>query len=291
MPSPGGSQSAGGSQSGQSSSSGSQSGSESGSQSGATVPSGSQAGLPPSRGDGGIGSEQGSQSGGDSSSGSDASDDGDASGAGGEDGLGGQQTAGGASGDGDGDSSAQSGGADSAGGRGGADGTDGEDGTGAEDGLADRGSGDGADGSGEWPEEGAGQAGTSEREGEFERALEEFDQLMGEEQEAIARTGVGSAADRAFEGAGGAGGNTDEVFGLPEGGGSVAAGGTSSEATMPQTAPGEVASEPPPTIEGCEDQDRVARQLCEAATEERDPFLRAALWNEYNEYRKILARQ
>jgi hypothetical protein len=31
--------------------------------------------------------------------------------------------------------------------------------------------------------------------------------------------------------------------------------------------------------------------LCEAATEEKDPFLRAALWNEYNEYRRILARQ
>lgn len=45
------------------------------------------------------------------------------------------------------------------------------------------------------------------------------------------------------------------------------------------------------TVEGCDDRDRVARQLCEAATKEDDPFLRAALWDEYNEYKKILARQ
>ena len=44
------------------------------------------------------------------------------------------------------------------------------------------------------------------------------------------------------------------------------------------------------TVEGCNDQDRVARQLCEAATKEDDPFLRAALWDEYNEYKKISAR-
>ena len=31
------------------------------------------------------------------------------------------------------------------------------------------------------------------------------------------------------------------------------------------------------------------RQLCEAATEEEDPFLRATLWEEYNEYKKVLA--
>ena len=44
------------------------------------------------------------------------------------------------------------------------------------------------------------------------------------------------------------------------------------------------------TVQGCNDQDRVARQLCEAATEENDPFLRAALWDEYNEYKKLIAR-
>ena len=46
-----------------------------------------------------------------------------------------------------------------------------------------------------------------------------------------------------------------------------------------------------PQVEGCEDVDKVARQLCEAATKEEDPFLRAALWDEYNEYKKIVARQ
>ena len=44
-------------------------------------------------------------------------------------------------------------------------------------------------------------------------------------------------------------------------------------------------------VEGCNDEDKVARQLCEAATEEGDPFLRAALWNEYNEYKNIILRQ
>jgi hypothetical protein len=67
---------------------------------------------------------------------------------------------------------------------------------------------------------------------------------------------------------------------------------SSAEPTVSQgTGPDGERSEPPATIEGCEDDDKVARQLCEAATEEKDPFLRAALWNEYNEYRRILARQ
>jgi hypothetical protein len=71
-------------------------------------------------------------------------------------------------------------------------------------------------------------------------------------------------------------------------GGSTTAAGTAGSA---QGGSADVADEPPATIEGCEDEDKVARQLCEAATEEKDPFLRAALWNEYNEYRRILARQ
>jgi hypothetical protein len=44
-------------------------------------------------------------------------------------------------------------------------------------------------------------------------------------------------------------------------------------------------------VKGCGEPDKVARQLCEAATQEKDPFLRAALWDEYNQYKKILARQ
>ena len=123
----------------------------------------------------------------------------------------------------------------------------------------------------------------------------------------MARTGTGTAADKAFEGAAG---NTNDVFGLPGAGGpgdtagdsatgevgstgGSAGGSTGSPGTggASQAGPTDVADEPPATIEGCEDTDKVARQLCEAATEEKDPFLRAALWNEYNEYRRILARQ
>ena len=44
-------------------------------------------------------------------------------------------------------------------------------------------------------------------------------------------------------------------------------------------------------VEGCEDNDPILRQLCEAATKEEDPFLRATFWEEYNEYKKILTRQ
>jgi hypothetical protein len=47
-------------------------------------------------------------------------------------------------------------------------------------------------------------------------------------------------------------------------------------------------AQPVATVQGCNDQDRVARQLCEAATQEDDPFLRAALWDEYNEYKKLI---
>jgi hypothetical protein len=158
------------------------------------------------------------------------------------------------------------------------------------EGSGSGGEGDGSDdpfGDGDGDGDGT-QAGSSEQSGAFERALEEFDELMGQEQEAIARTGVGSAADRVFQGA--AAGNTDEVFGLPEEGGGVGASGGSEPGTAPPI-PGGGNAEPTINVEGCEDPDKVARQLCEAATDEKDPFLRAALWNEYNEYRKILARQ
>jgi hypothetical protein len=86
--------------------------------------------------------------------------------------------------------------------------------------------------------------------------------------------------------------------GSADGGGTISTGGSSGGSTNStgpeggaQAGATDVADEPPATIEGCEDTDKVARQLCEAATEEKDPFLRAALWNEYNEYRRILARQ
>src|SRR5690606_19415794 len=107
----------------------------------------------------------------------------------------------------------------------------------------------------------------------------DFDRAMGEEQEAIARSGVGSAADEVF----GQAGQADPG----EAAGSVGAPGAAS--TQPQESDegssGEAAARVPVeettvSVEGCEDQDKVARQLCEAATKEQDPFLRAALWDE-----------
>ena len=140
-------------------------------------------------------------------------------------------------------------------------------------------------------------AGASEEEDAFNRALEEFDELMSQEQETLARTGGTTAADEAL---GQAAGGSGVIAGLPdaggageadtEGGGVLPGAGSSAAPTRVSRAP-DIPDEPPATVEGCEDDDRVARQLCEAATEENDPFLRAALWEEYSEYLKIIARE
>jgi hypothetical protein len=107
---------------------------------------------------------------------------------------------------------------------------------------------------------------------------------MGREQDEIAREGGGPAADsttqREGEGAG------DDGPGGPGGGGAQGGSGEGG-AAIRELGPDTAAAI---TIEGCNDQDRVARQLCEAATKEGDPFLRAALWDEYNEYKKLVAR-
>jgi hypothetical protein len=110
----------------------------------------------------------------------------------------------------------------------------------------------------------------------------------------MARTGVGSAADEVFREAGGAGGNdpASEDGEVGDQGGTTGA-ATEQSGEGGSSELGRVAPEEETTIavEGCNDQDKVARQLCEAATKEQDPFLRAALWDEYNEYKKIVARQ
>jgi hypothetical protein len=128
-------------------------------------------------------------------------------------------------------------------------------------------------------------------EGAFDRSLEEFDAIMGEEQEAMARAGVGTAADEAF-GAAGEIGNPLGTSEMPTGDGSQGA-EDGSDTDNPVLVRQDRFSneETAPPVEGCEDQDKVARQLCEAATEEQDPFLRAALWDEYNEYKTIILRQ
>jgi hypothetical protein len=115
---------------------------------------------------------------------------------------------------------------------------------------------------------------------------------MSKEQEAIARAGIGTAADEVLRGAG-QGGEVGEEPGSGVAGGGNSA-GQSSQADRAGGSndlgidPAEAAA---PSVQGCNDVDKVARQLCEAATQEADPFLRAALWDEYNEYRKILSRQ
>lgn len=146
--------------------------------------------------------------------------------------------------------------------------------------------GDGQTGS--WPD--GTQAGTGQQgrggDDEFDRSLEDFDRIMGAEQASMARAGIGTAADEIL-------GQTAEVGGSPEVPVGQSGGGDSSNSRENQSFRADEITdeETMPSVEGCEDEDTVARQLCEAATEEEDPFLRAALWEEYNEYNKILARQ
>ncbi len=155
---------------------------------------------------------------------------------------------------------------------------------------------------GDWPGGGAGGTGAagrvSQAEGIFNESLEDFDEIMGAEQEAIARGGVGSAADEGFGGAGTPGGDGSILGGGADGGGNATTGGSAGggggndpASQRPVLARAELPEEAPPPVEGCEDTDKVARQLCEAATKEEDPLLRAALWDEYNEYKKIIALQ
>jgi len=126
----------------------------------------------------------------------------------------------------------------------------------------------------------------------FDRSLEEFDAIMGQEQEQMAAQGVGTAADEAFQSAGQIGGPMG-TGGQESGAGSAGGdqGGQSARANRPVFEDPSIREQNAPQVEGCNDEDKVAQQLCEAATEEEDPFLRAALWNEYNEYKQIILRQ
>ena len=141
---------------------------------------------------------------------------------------------------------------------------------------------------------------------------------MGKEQEAVARAGGGTAADQVLKEAGQGGGGDAGAGGAPAGGaadgtaatgsggsgqggqaGNGAAGGSSANGGQQGGASGASKNrtddagpdKAAATVQGCNDTDKVARQLCEAATAENDPFLRASLWEEYNQYKKIVARQ
>ena len=113
----------------------------------------------------------------------------------------------------------------------------------------------------------------------------------------LARTGTGTAADEVFTEA--AGGSPDGFEGNQSNsddedattGGGVGASVGSGERTAGRRPADVFDDEVPELVEGCNDEDTVARQLCELATEEEDPILRETLWDEYNEYVKIIARQ
>ena len=131
---------------------------------------------------------------------------------------------------------------------------------------------------------------------QFDQSLDTFDGIMGEEQQAISNTGV----DRANEPSRGEGasdeagmqrvvlGGTEEIViaGGEMGGDIDSQAAQSSADSTNDTALESYARVS--SVEGCSDEDIVAQQLCEAATLEEDPFLRAALWREYNQYREIL---
>ena len=136
----------------------------------------------------------------------------------------------------------------------------------------------------------------ADAEGVFNESLEDFDAIMGAEREQMAAQGIGSAADEVFREAGSVGGATGSgtMPGQNQAGGNTGAESSAQSAQSGAPVFGRPDSDdasPAVEIEGCEDEDTVARQLCEAASNEEDPFLRAALWDEYNEYKRILARQ
>ena len=129
----------------------------------------------------------------------------------------------------------------------------------------------------------------------FNQSLEEFDSIIGAEREAIASSGIGSAADQAFGSASSIGSSSDPSSQIPANSGIPGVGqegSSESRGASPVIGiSGNDEDDINNTVEGCEDEDKVARQLCEAATEEEDPFLRAALWDEYNQYKNIILRQ
>jgi hypothetical protein len=177
--------------------------------------------------------------------------------------------------------------ADGAAGGGGAAGGNGAAGGGAAGGNSAAGggsaSGGGSAGNGVAGGDGAGSGGQGGDE-EFDRSLGDFDRDMEQERERVAREGGGPAADSAV----GRPADAGSGIGQAEVGGDGNSDGGPAGAQVRELGPDDAAAVA--TVQGCNDADRVARQLCEAATKEEDPFLRAALWDEYNEYKKLLAR-
>jgi hypothetical protein len=99
----------------------------------------------------------------------------------------------------------------------------------------------------------------------------------------------GTAGSGTADGAAGADGSGSASTGNVD---SARAGGGPGDGT--QGAGGPVEPDPRtvaangPGVEGCTDRDSMARQLCEIATKEEDPFVKGNLWREYEEYVKVL---
>jgi len=124
--------------------------------------------------------------------------------------------------------------------------------------------------------------GTGAGDDPFDRALGDFDRVIESEQGTVAQRGGDAAADDTGQQVGRTGG-------LPGAGSNGDESGADSGGVAPPRDLGPD-NRTVQSVEGCDDQDTIARQLCEAATQEEDPFLRAALWDEYNEYKRILGR-
>jgi hypothetical protein len=139
------------------------------------------------------------------------------------------------------------------------------------------------------------------------RSLEEIDGILLEEQQRLAREagaapggsgagatapGEGGTSDRTGGDASGDGSSagTDTTGGseaMPAGGGETRGNGESTEAGGGTH--GDDRSRVPPDVGDGSDDDIVARQLREAATEEDDPELRERLWEEYREYKRSIS--
>jgi hypothetical protein len=134
---------------------------------------------------------------------------------------------------------------------------------------------------------------------QFNQSLETFDGIMSEEQQAISNTGVDRANEpNRDEGSADEAGMQSVAVERPEE--MIIAGGEMGDDMESQASEqGENSVNDNvlesyarvSSVEGCNDEDIVAQQLCEAATLEEDPFLRAALWREYNQYREIIESQ
>jgi len=134
---------------------------------------------------------------------------------------------------------------------------------------------------------------------QFNRSIDTFDGIMGQEQQATSNTGIDRTNEPAGAGEDSNEGEMSSVVGQ-ESENTVIAGGQMNEGFESQASEqgddsfGEGILDGyarVSAIEGCDDENIVAQQLCEAATLEEDPFLRAALWREYNLYREILESQ